>query len=77
MKTALSRLIPSPEPWPLSPRTPSPSCAAPPRRPIAACAADDCILFFLHRHAKRQWRSTRCGDRARVARHHACNRTTR
>ncbi|MFF3513177.1 CGNR zinc finger domain-containing protein [Streptomyces sp. NPDC002573] len=45
-----------------------------PAASLAACAADDCIRLFLRRHAKRQWCSTRCGDRARVARHYARHR---
>ncbi|MFJ5532975.1 CGNR zinc finger domain-containing protein [Streptomyces sp. NPDC093261] len=48
-----------------------------PATSLAACAADDCIRLFLRRHAKRQWCSARCGDRARVARHYARHRTAR
>ena len=35
---------------------------------LAACEADGCQRFFLRTHARRQWCSTRCGDRVRAAR---------
>ncbi|MFE2916465.1 CGNR zinc finger domain-containing protein [Kitasatospora indigofera] len=41
---------------------------------IAACAAGDCIRFFLRTHGARQWCSQRCGDRVRAARHYARTR---
>ncbi|WP_153143074.1 CGNR zinc finger domain-containing protein [Nesterenkonia halophila] len=34
---------------------------------LAACGSPPCIRFFV-RHGRRQWCSTRCGDRARAAR---------
>lgn len=38
---------------------------------IRECAADDCVLLFLPTHSQRRWCSaTRCGNRARVARHY-------
>lgn len=38
---------------------------------LAQCAADPCTRFFLRTHARRQWCSTRCGDRVRAARAYA------
>ena len=35
---------------------------------LAVCEADSCDRFFLRTHARRQWCSTRCGDRVRAAR---------
>lgn len=37
---------------------------------LAACASPPCNRFLL-RHGRRQWCSTRCGDRARAARAYA------
>ncbi|GAA4872102.1 CGNR zinc finger domain-containing protein [Saccharopolyspora cebuensis] len=38
---------------------------------VRECAADDCVLLFLPAHSRRRWCSaTRCGNRARVARHY-------
>lgn len=42
---------------------------------IAACAAGDCIRYFLRTHGARQWCSQRCGDRVRAARHYARTRS--
>lgn len=38
---------------------------------LAACAAPDCVRLLVRTHGKRQWCSTRCGDRVRAARHYA------
>lgn len=38
---------------------------------IAACAATPCDRYLLRTHARRQWCSTRCGDRVRAARAYA------
>ena len=38
---------------------------------LAECGAPDCIRFLVRTHGKRQWCSTRCGDRVRAARHYA------
>ncbi|GAB3550582.1 CGNR zinc finger domain-containing protein [Arthrobacter tumbae] len=35
---------------------------------LASCEADSCQRFFVRTHARRQWCSTRCGDRVRAAR---------
>ena len=36
---------------------------------LRACRAPGCILFFVQNHARREWCSAECGNRARVARH--------
>ncbi len=41
---------------------------------LAQCEADGCRRFFLRTHARRQWCSTRCGDRVRAARAYARRR---
>ncbi|MFD3688026.1 CGNR zinc finger domain-containing protein [Nocardiopsis sp. NPDC058631] len=41
---------------------------------LASCEADGCEWFFLRTHARRQWCSTRCGDRVRAARAYARKR---
>lgn len=41
---------------------------------LAVCDADSCGRFFLRTHARRQWCSTRCGDRVRAARAYARKR---
>ena len=39
---------------------------------VRECAADDCVMLFLARHPRRRWcDSTRCGNRARVARYYS------
>lgn len=37
---------------------------------VRQCAHPDCILLFLPSHPRRRWCSTRCGNRARVARYY-------
>ncbi|MBC7304671.1 MAG: ABATE domain-containing protein [Nocardia sp.] len=44
---------------------------------LASCEADGCQRFFLRTHARRQWCSTRCGDRVRAARAYARKRMQR
>ena len=41
---------------------------------IARCEAAPCDRFLLRTHARRQWCSTRCGDRVRAARAYARKR---
>ena len=41
---------------------------------LARCEATPCDRFFLRTHARRQWCSTRCGDRVRAARAYARKR---
>ncbi|WP_114854591.1 ABATE domain-containing protein [Brachybacterium sp. YJGR34] len=42
---------------------------------LALCGADGCERFYLRTHARRQWCSTRCGDRMRAARAYARRRS--
>jgi predicted RNA-binding Zn ribbon-like protein len=42
---------------------------------LALCGADSCDRVFLRTHARRQWCSTRCGDRMRAARAYARKRS--
>jgi predicted RNA-binding Zn ribbon-like protein len=37
---------------------------------IRACYAPGCVLYFVQDHPRREWCSTACGNRARVARHY-------
>lgn len=41
---------------------------------LARCEAEPCTRFFLRTHGRRQWCSTRCGDRVRAARAYARKR---
>jgi predicted RNA-binding Zn ribbon-like protein len=41
-----------------------------PDRPLRACLAPGCVLFFVKQHPRREWCSAGCGNRARVARHY-------
>ncbi|MFF0739355.1 CGNR zinc finger domain-containing protein [Streptomyces sp. NPDC004111] len=36
---------------------------------VRACPAPGCVLYFLKNPARREWCTTACGNRARVARH--------
>jgi predicted RNA-binding Zn ribbon-like protein len=38
---------------------------------LTACGAPGCVRLLVRTHGKRQWCSTRCGDRVRAARHYA------
>lgn len=38
---------------------------------IAACGSPPCTRYLIRTHARRQWCSVRCGDRARAARAYA------
>jgi predicted RNA-binding Zn ribbon-like protein len=37
---------------------------------LRPCLAPNCLLFFVKDHARREWCSPECGNRARVARHY-------
>lgn len=39
-------------------------------RRLRPCLAPKCLLFFVKDHARREWCSPVCGNRARVARHY-------
>jgi predicted RNA-binding Zn ribbon-like protein len=42
----------------------------PARDRLRPCLAPNCLLFFAKEHARREWCSPACGNRARVARHY-------
>lgn len=44
--------------------------AGPGRDRLRPCLAPNCLLFFAKDHARREWCSPGCGNRARVARHY-------
>ncbi|MCP2336696.1 ABATE domain-containing protein [Actinomadura rupiterrae] len=37
---------------------------------VQVCPAPRCVLYFIKRHPQQEWCSTRCGNRARAARHY-------
>lgn len=41
-----------------------------PARPLGACLAPGCVLYFVRQHPRRAWCSVSCGNRARAARHY-------
>ncbi|MFI6392602.1 ABATE domain-containing protein [Nonomuraea sp. NPDC050540] len=43
----------------------------PDRDHVRPCGAPGCVQFFLKEHPRREWCSTGCGNRVRVARHYA------
>ncbi|MFI6291162.1 ABATE domain-containing protein [Nonomuraea sp. NPDC050790] len=45
--------------------------SGPDRDLIRPCGAPGCVQFFLKEHPRREWCSTGCGNRVRVARHYA------
>ena len=47
------------------------------RSPLRACLAPGCVLYFVQHHARREWCSAACGNRARVARHYQRHRAPR
>ena len=42
----------------------------PDRYPLRACLAPGCVLYFVKNHARREWCSEACGNRARARRHY-------
>jgi predicted RNA-binding Zn ribbon-like protein len=40
------------------------------RAQLRACLAPGCVLYFVKDHPRREWCSSACGNRARVARHY-------
>jgi predicted RNA-binding Zn ribbon-like protein len=44
---------------------------------LRPCLASNCLLFFVKEHARREWCSAGCGNRARVARHYQRHHATR
>jgi predicted RNA-binding Zn ribbon-like protein len=48
--------------------------AGPDRDRLRACPAPRCVRYFVKDHARQEWCKPSCGNRARVARHHARHR---
>jgi predicted RNA-binding Zn ribbon-like protein len=46
----------------------------PRRADLRACHGPGCVRYFLHDHPRREWCSSGCGNRARVARHYQRHR---
>ncbi|GAA4179133.1 CGNR zinc finger domain-containing protein [Streptosporangium oxazolinicum] len=44
--------------------------AGPQRERLRTCPAPRCVLYFLKDHARQEWCSVACGNRARAARHY-------
>jgi predicted RNA-binding Zn ribbon-like protein len=44
---------------------------------LRACHAPGCVLYFVKTHARREWCSIACGNRARAARHYQKVRSAR
>jgi predicted RNA-binding Zn ribbon-like protein len=49
----------------------------PARDRLRPCLAPNCLLFFVKDHARREWCSPGCGNRARVSRHYQRNHSAR
>ncbi|QFQ95209.1 CGNR zinc finger domain-containing protein [Streptomyces phaeolivaceus] len=50
--------------------------ASPERQRLRACHAPRCVRYFLKEHPRQEWCRPSCGNRARVARHHARHKRT-
>jgi predicted RNA-binding Zn ribbon-like protein len=48
--------------------------AGPDRARLRACPAPRCVRYFVQSHPRQEWCKPSCGNRARVARHHARQR---
>ncbi|MFF0307334.1 CGNR zinc finger domain-containing protein [Streptosporangium sp. NPDC004379] len=48
--------------------------AGPHRERLRACPAPRCVLYFVKEHARQEWCSVACGNRARAARHYRQHR---
>jgi predicted RNA-binding Zn ribbon-like protein len=48
--------------------------AGPGRERLRACPAPRCVRYFVQDHPRQEWCKPSCGNRARVARHHARKR---
>jgi predicted RNA-binding Zn ribbon-like protein len=46
-------------------------------RPLRACRAPGCVLFFVRAHPRREWCSVMCGNRVRAARRYSRLRAAR
>jgi predicted RNA-binding Zn ribbon-like protein len=51
--------------------------AGPRRALLRACPAPRCVRYFVKEHARQEWCKPSCGNRARVARHHARRKEAR
>ena len=51
--------------------------AGPGRDRLRPCLAPNCLLFFAKDHARREWCSPECGNRARVNRHYQRHHSAR
>ncbi|PBC81014.1 Conserved protein containing a Zn-ribbon-like motif, possibly RNA-binding [Streptomyces sp. 2224.1] len=51
--------------------------AGPDRLLLRACPAPRCVRYFVKDHARQEWCTPSCGNRARVARHHERRREGR
>ncbi|MFJ9416488.1 MULTISPECIES: CGNR zinc finger domain-containing protein [unclassified Streptomyces] len=49
----------------------------PDRTLLRACPAPRCVRYFVKDHARQEWCTPSCGNRARVARHHGRRREER
>ncbi|WP_189303008.1 CGNR zinc finger domain-containing protein [Streptomyces albospinus] len=49
----------------------------PDRELLRACPAPRCVRYFVKDHARQEWCTPSCGNRARVARHHERHREQR
>lgn len=49
--------------------------AGPQAQDLRACEAPGCVLYFVKAHPRREWCSSGCGNRARVARHYRRHHT--
>ena len=45
--------------------------SGPEREQLRACTAPRCVRYFVKSHGRQEWCKPSCGNRARVARHHA------
>ncbi|WP_095938255.1 CGNR zinc finger domain-containing protein [Streptomyces sp. Tue6028] len=50
--------------------------AGPERQRLRACHAPRCVRYFIKEHPRQEWCKPSCGNRARVARHHARHRAS-
>ncbi|GIH89534.1 CGNR zinc finger domain-containing protein [Planobispora siamensis] len=49
--------------------------AGPERERLRTCPAPRCVLYFVKEHARQEWCSVGCGNRARAARHYRQHKT--
>ncbi|MFC4057860.1 CGNR zinc finger domain-containing protein [Planomonospora corallina] len=49
--------------------------SGPERERLRVCPSPPCVLYFIKEHARQEWCSVGCGNRARAARHYRQHRT--